>query len=56
VIVQGSKRMIRHAHKPSGRVVQQPLAEFVAAARRFLGWPVAGFSLLALASGPPAWR
>jgi hypothetical protein len=56
VIVQGGKRMIRHAHKPSGRVVQQPLAEFVAAARRFKSWPVAGFNLLAIASRPPTSR
>jgi hypothetical protein len=53
VIVRDGKRMIRHAHKPSGRVVEQPLTKFVAAARRFRSWPVVGFNLLAIAPRPP---
>jgi hypothetical protein len=53
VIIRDGKRVIRHAHKPSRRVVEQPLATFVAAAARFRSWPVVGFNFMAIASRPP---
>ncbi len=52
VIVKDGKRWIRHAHAPSGRVIEQPLRAFVARAQNPRKWPITGFNLLAIAQRP----
>ena len=53
VVVRDGKLLLRHAHQKHGRVVEQPLAQFVERSRRFRSWPVSGFNLLAIADKPP---
>ncbi len=53
VVDQDGKRLVRHAHRRRGRVIEQPLQAFAQAARRGRRWPVVGFHLLAIADRPP---
>jgi hypothetical protein len=48
---------MRHAHRPSGRVVEEPLEHFVARAERMVRWPVNGFHLAQIAprQGTAGW-
>ena len=46
----GKKTFVRHASQVQGRVVDEPLADFVAAARRHAKWKVLGYALLEVLS------
>lgn len=54
VVVVGAQRRFRHADARSGRVLDEPLLDFVERARRYRRWPVVGFHLLRIASKPPS--
>ncbi len=54
VIDEGGKKVVRHAHRRRGRVVEQPLETFSREAQRWRRWPIVGFNLLAIAEHPPA--
>jgi hypothetical protein len=51
VEVRGMK-VVRHAHKARGRVIEEPLSRFVARAAGYRRWPVTGFHLAAIAERP----
>jgi hypothetical protein len=53
LLVEG-RPVVRHAHQGRGRVVEDPLPRYLAAARRPQRWPIVGFNLLAIAAAPPA--
>ncbi|MBW2454005.1 MAG: DUF1460 domain-containing protein [Deltaproteobacteria bacterium] len=54
IVDPDGKRVVRHAHRRRGRVIEQPLQAFAQAARRGRRWPIVGFHLLAIAERPPA--
>jgi hypothetical protein len=54
IVDPDGQRMVRHAHRRRGRVIEQPLSDFVRAARRWRRWPIVGFHLLAVPDHPPA--
>jgi hypothetical protein len=53
VVVRHGKLVVRHAHKPRGKVVEDSVPAFIAAARRTKKWPLTGFNLLEIASQAP---
>ena len=46
-------RMVRHAHRRRGKVIEQSIEAFARSAQRGRRWPIVGFNLLAIASRPP---
>ena len=51
VVVDGERR-IRHAYKPRGRIIEEPLARFVKRSAGYRTWKVSGFNLLRVVAPP----